>query len=204
MDSLLVRQKLEAPGSSMQTDSWRQNLARHLHRLTAAVLTLSLRSRSPHAATTLCALHFLACSLSICVVQLLGWADRKPLPSGGKVKGVQCLNSRVAVIACQHTAHNNALTGACLNCCCLPCHLPAAVLLFALVANLSIASLNLSLLVNSVSIYQVRPRVMGQVSCSVSRCTAAATALDMRECVCSGAMILQTYVPPCCAVLCTV
>lgn len=63
-------------------------------------------------ATTLCALHFLACAASIWVVQALGLADRAPLPRG-------------------------------------------EVLLFALVANTSIASLNLSLLVNSVGFYQI-------------------------------------------------
>lgn len=90
------------------------------------------------AATTLCAFHFLSAAFSVKLSQVLGWSRAAHLPWRSKY----CSFSKQQLHCSLEISSIMVLTG---------------TLYFALVANVSIASLNLSLLVNSVGFYQVRP-----------------------------------------------
>jgi hypothetical protein len=122
------------------------------------------------AATTLCAFHFLSAAACVKLSQVLGWTQSAHMPWRGE-----------APCNCQQLVVNVNQVSTCLKCPCwdgtytqpytayiepyplrqlkLCCtassFLSAVVLYFAVVADVSIASLNLSLLVNSVGFYQV-------------------------------------------------
>ena len=100
------------------------------------------------AATTLCALHYIACSLSIWVTQTFGGVKRVTLPFSGdplSSSGGCCCKSKQLAVALLSVSHSrNTCSGARTD-----------LVLFTATANVSIVSLNLSLMINQVGFYQV-------------------------------------------------
>ena len=96
------------------------------------------------AATTLCALHYIACSVSIWVTQTFGGVKRVTLPfSGDPVLHRRFTCCKYNAPKCLSHIHRPNST-AC-----------ADLVLFTATANVSIVSLNLSLMINQVGFYQV-------------------------------------------------
>ena len=106
-----------------------------------AKLCLTAKRPLP-AATTLCALHYLACSGSIWVTQTFGGVKKVKLPFPGKIHSA----CQLQALAFPATWTLTAIV------------LCADLVLFTCVANASIVSLNLSLMLNPVGFYQVRRR----------------------------------------------
>lgn len=96
------------------------------------------------AATTLCALHYIACSVSIWVTQTFGGVKRVTLPFSGDPE-IRCrFTAADAPLRCALSLVHLYDSAAC-----------ADLVLFTATANVSIVSLNLSLMINQVGFYQV-------------------------------------------------
>lgn len=132
------------------------------------------------AATTLCAFHYLVCSLSIWATQTMGGVKRVALPLQGEAHPARHRSLRwttmplatVQRIGWRRTCYSQALMQACRCPLQLPGALPLAadLILFTATANLSIVSLNLSLMLNPVGFYQVGSLLLAGAAPAVSMC----------------------------------